>query len=28
VYIGSAVIDRRAMQETDLLAFRIAIRES
>ena len=26
--IGSAVIDRRAMQETDLLAFEIAIRES
>ena len=26
--IGSAVIDRRAMQETDLLAFEIAIKES
>ncbi len=26
--IGSAVIDKRAMQETDLLAFQIAIRES
>ena len=27
-FIGSAVIDRRAMQETDLLAFEIAIKES
>lgn len=27
-FIGSAVIDRRAMQETDLLAFEIAIQES
>jgi beta-glucosidase len=26
--IGSAIIDRRAMQETDLLAFEIAIKES
>lgn len=26
--IGSAVIDKRAMQETDLLAFKIAIKES
>jgi len=26
--VGSAVIDRRAMQETDLLAFEIAIKES
>ncbi|HXJ94075.1 MAG TPA: glycoside hydrolase family 3 C-terminal domain-containing protein [Terriglobia bacterium] len=27
-FIGNSVIDRRAMQETDLLAFRIAIQES
>ena len=27
-FIGSAVIDRRAVQETDLLAFEIAIKES
>jgi len=27
-FIGSAIIDRRAMQETDLLAFEIAIQES
>jgi beta-glucosidase len=27
-FIGSAIIDKRAMQETDLLAFQIAIKES
>ncbi|MGA2075381.1 MAG: glycoside hydrolase family 3 C-terminal domain-containing protein [Terriglobia bacterium] len=27
-FIGSAIIDKRAMQETDLLAFEIAIKES
>ena len=27
-FVGSAIIDKRAMQETDLLAFQIAIKES